>query len=402
MVAVWSKFIAAIALLLVLTLTASVVVIGWSSDLLALAFIPRNAFTAPPPLPAGAYVSDTLWLARPDARGRRRADDTSGLLPDGWIAPPAPPSRAAVFFVPTTTSFASSHWNDTLDDRDGRDRRARDKLFLGLMASPFNRSLVWAPMYRQAVIGAFLSPTPSARAAIDVAFGDVRQAFEAFLAAQPADRPIILAGHNQGALLLLRILHERAADRALAARIIGVYAIGWPVSKGEVQREFGIAACTGPDQAGCLISYVSFAEPADLGELGAAIRNLGPISGRIAEPPYLCTNPLTGGASPTAPASANLGALMPNSAMTGGALAGQLVPARCDAQGLLIIGKPLQLGGYVLPGNNYTAYDIPLFWANLRADVARREAAWYLGRDHRPQGSPQGPPPGLERSTPHD
>ena len=33
-------------------------------------------------------------------------------------------------------------------------------------------------------------------------------------------------------------------------------------------------------------------------------------------------------------------------------------------------------GRGVLPGNNYHVYDIPLFWANLQADVARRMAAW--------------------------
>ena len=85
--------------------------------------------------------------------------------------------------------------------------------------------------------------------------------------------------------------------------------------------------------------------------------------------------------------------------MTGGSIITAFVPARCNAQGLLIIGKPLDLGGYVLPGNNYTAYDIPLFWANLRADVARREAAWYTqGRspiaDHRRLGAERNPPHG--------
>ena len=33
---------------------------------------------------------------------------------------------------------------------------------------------------------------------------------------------------------------------------------------------------------------------------------------------------------------------------------------------------PPSLGSYVLPGNNYHVYDYPLFWANVRADVARR------------------------------
>ena len=46
------------------------------------------------------------------------------------------------------------------------------------------------------------------------------------------------------------------------------------------------------------------------------------------------------------------------------------------AAGLLLIGDPPDLGPGVLPGNNYHVYDIPLFWANLKADVARRLAAW--------------------------
>jgi len=52
------------------------------------------------------------------------------------------------------------------------------------------------------------------------------------------------------------------------------------------------------------------------------------------------------------------------------------VSARCGPQGFLLIGSPPSLGSYVLPGNNYHVYDIPLFWANLRADVAARVAAW--------------------------
>ena len=52
------------------------------------------------------------------------------------------------------------------------------------------------------------------------------------------------------------------------------------------------------------------------------------------------------------------------------------VPARCDERGLLLIGDPPEMGSYVLPGNNYHVYDIPLFWANLQADVVSRVEAW--------------------------
>jgi len=62
--------------------------------------------------------------------------------------------------------------------------------------------------------------------------------------------------------------------------------------------------------------------------------------------------------------------------MTSGQLVPATVPARCAASGFLLVGPPPVMGPYVLPGNNYHVYDMPLFWANLRADVAARVAAW--------------------------
>ena len=94
----------------------------------------------------------------------------------------------------------------------------------------------------------------------------------------------------------------------------------------------------------------------------------------------LCSNPLTGATGGSAPASANLGTLVPSADLSSGALKAGMVPARCGEadghKGLLLVGSPPALGPYVLPGNNYHVYDIPMFWANLRADFARRVAAW--------------------------
>jgi hypothetical protein len=130
------------------------------------------------------------------------------------------------------------------------------------------------------------------------------------------------------------------------------------------------------------MSWLSFAEPAAPGLLLQTYRAQPGFDGQPrGQEPVLCTNPLTGGVSPAAPASANAGTLIPSADLLTGNLIPNLVPARCDAKtGLLLIGEPPQVGAYVLPGNNYHIYDLLLFWANVRADMARREAAWFAAQ----------------------
>ena len=72
----------------------------------------------------------------------------------------------------------------------------------------------------------------------------------------------------------------------------------------------------------------------------------------------------------------NRGTLVPGKTEGTGTLTPGMVPARCGPDQFLLIGPPPEMGDYVLPGNNYHVYDIPLFWANLRANVADRVAAW--------------------------
>jgi hypothetical protein len=54
----------------------------------------------------------------------------------------------------------------------------------------------------------------------------------------------------------------------------------------------------------------------------------------------------------------------------------QIIGAHCDKGLLLLDGQLPPIGGFVLPGNNYHAYDYALFWAAVRRDAERRLAAW--------------------------
>ncbi|MEM1197579.1 MAG: DUF3089 domain-containing protein, partial [Pseudomonadota bacterium] len=218
-----------------------------------------------------------------------------------------------------------------------------------------------------------LTDQPEAQSAIDAAYADVREAYRFFLSSINEETPIVLAGHSQGSLHLLRLLREEVMPQPEAERLVAAYAIGWPVSVEHDLEAMGIPACATSAQTGCLISWSSFAEPADP---SAVIETYAASTGFDGAPrgesEILCTNPLTGEFGGSALAEANLGTLVPDETISKGELVPAAVPARCDERGILLIGDPPELGSYVLPGNNYHVYDIPLFWANTQADVVRR------------------------------
>jgi len=342
----------------------------WGVDLMRMAMTPSESFQAQRALAAKAYERPSMWLARPDL-----PTDPARWVPAGY-QPIARGKGAAVFFIHPTSYLNRAHWNAPLDDAEANDRAA---LFLRGQASAFNGSGdIWAPRYRQATFGAFLTSKADADRALALAYRDVAAAFDAFLAEVGPRRPIILAGHSQGSVHLLQLLRERVAtDAALRKRIVAVYAIGWPISRTTDLPALGLPECTAPDQPGCILSWQSFAEPADPSLITEHYDSSTGFDGLPRKgTPMVCTNPLTGTADASAPASANLGTLFPSQDLKSATVTAGVVPARCDPRGFLLIGTAPSVGSYVLPGNNYHVYDYSLFWVNVRADIARRLAAF--------------------------
>jgi hypothetical protein len=381
------RFLYTIVVLIVLAAAALFALRLYGDELTELALVPSTEFAAQAALADNAYADPAMWYSRPGmgapadpARWQPafRANE-DGSMPLPQPTPDIGPPAFAVFFIHPTSFWDQRQWNAPLDDQSSQDFA---RIMVRGQASAFNRaSEIWAPRYRQATFGTFLSATPAAQQAIDAAYADVAQAFDYFIATVGPDTPIVLAGHSQGSLHLLRLLREKVAGTPLAARIIAAYPIGWPISVTHDLPGLPLPACAAPDQAGCLISYASFADGGDPGMMLAQYTQSAGYDGQVrGDSPILCVNPLTGSVNGAAGIAANLGTLVPSADLSTGDLVPGAVPARCNAQGLLLIGDPPEMGRFVLPLNNYHVYDIPLFWANLQADVVRRALAWTATR----------------------
>lgn len=367
------KFLYLVAAVIVLVLAGLLALRLFGTELSRIAFVPREPFKAQAALDPNVYARDEMWIGKPGKRGNPALWLPKGMTGIGAQSP------AAVFFIHPTSYLGRAHWNAPLDNAEANERA---ELFTRGMASVFNASSnIWVPRYRQAAFGAFLTDKPEGRMALDAAYKDVLQAFDTFLAQQDAKTPIVLAGHSQGSLHLVQLLKDRVAGKPLARRIVAAYAVGWPISIAADLPALGLPACASADQTGCILSWQSFAEPAEPEPIIAAFEAAPSLTGQPrTNSSFVCTNPLTGAAAAEADAEANLGTLKNRADFSDGELVAALVPARCDARGILLIGSGPDLGPYVLPGNNYHVYDYSLFWANTRADVARRTAAFVAAR----------------------
>ncbi len=364
------KFLYVFAALIVVVIGALFAYRFYGTDLMRIALVPREEYRPQAQAAPSLYDRRILWLARPDI-----PNSPALWTPAGYTPGPAG-KGAAIFFIHPTSYVSRDHWNAPIDDPE---TNARTAIFLRGQASAFNGAgEVWAPRYRQATFGAFLTSVGDADRALQSAYRDVSTAFDSFLKQVGPKRPIILAGHSQGALHLTWLLRRKVAtDPKLARRIVAAYVVGWPVSRDTDVPKMGLPECRTATQTRCILSWLTFAEPADTSMIVDTYDRTRGFDGRPRRgTPMICTNPLTGTPDAAALATDNLGTLFPTKDLSGADIVPGRVPARCADRGFLLIGEGPDVGPYVLPGNNYHVYDYSLFWANVRADAERRVKAF--------------------------
>lgn len=326
---------------------------------------PSEPFAAQRPSRPPDYRDDAAWTALPT-----RADSADDAPPD---SPAIDPARAPadVFYV-HPTSYVGSRWNAPVDDRSLND--ATDAVATRIQASAFNACCaVYGPRYRQANGTAFIRPSADGDAAIDLAYGDVRRAFRAFLARRGVERPFLLASHSQGTVLAERLLIEEVSQKPLRARLVAAYLLGGNVSAERLAaRAPDLLPCRSADDLGCVVAWNARRAGYVPSDMELASRD---GSRR------LCTNPLTwrddGVAGPT---SLHLGAVFLESDDRRPRRG--FADARCVG-GTLVVERvgdiprdaASRVLDHVLGDGNLHPVEYQLFFMNLRANALRRVSA---------------------------
>ena len=308
-----------------------------------------------PPVPD--YGDPVTWAALPFQK------DSADVVPDIGLQDMQENARADVFFVYPTTYVGKrgqKAWN--ADVRDEKLNVRTDRTSIRNQASVFNGSCrVYAPRYRQAHLECFytLKRKEDATQALNLAYGDVRAAFEYYIHHYNQGRPLIIASHSQGTLHAARLIREFYSGHSEMPELIAAYLIGMPLEKNNF---VDIPPCATSEDVHCFCSWRTVDEKYRPNR----VYPVGDI--------YSVINPLTWTTdSLCAAKSLNMGAVLKK-------FYHGLYPGFIDARienGLLRVSRPKIPGLPFLPMRNYHIADYNFFYANVRQNVEDRIGAYF-------------------------
>ena len=310
------------------------------------------------------YSQASSWGALPEKIDL--TDETpKGLAVNGSI-PNESLSKVDVFFLHPTTYTDNkkvTYWNGNLADE--KLRLKTENSTLKFQASIFNKAgNVYAPFYRQAHLSAYFSnEKEKAKAAFELAYQDIRQAFMYYLQHYNKDNPIIIASHSQGTNHAERLMKEFFDGKPLAQKLVAAYLIGMPIKQNAFQQ---IVPCENANQTGCFVSWRTWEEKS------------APTS-KSGDEDIVVVNPLSWSRSKeVAPKELNKGAVLLNF--------DKVLPAICNATikgAYLEVSHPKFPLSFLYRNKNYHIADFNLFYSNVQENTISRVTSYQLNHTTR-------------------
>jgi hypothetical protein len=301
------------------------------------------------------YTNLAYWAAHADKK------DPSDSIP-APLRSMENEQLADVFFIhPTTFTTKDEDHAMNADINDALLNAKTDNGTILFQSSVFNNSSrIYAPRYRQAHLSAFYGKKDQAEEAFELAYTDLKKAFDYYLQHYNNGRPIIIAGHSQGAKMSEFLLKDYFENKPLMKQLVVAYIIGWPVPENYFSS---IPFCRDSIQTGCVCSWRTFRK--------------GYTPEFVEKETFkaLTTNPLSWTSDETyAPSSQNKGSVLLKF--------NKVFKHTTDAQvhdNMLWVKKPRFPGGIFLRRKNYHIADINLFYMNIRKNAKDRAEVFLNG-----------------------
>ncbi len=212
---------------------------------------------------ANDYTNPANWLCRPGRADPCTQDETATVVrADGsesvenWAADPNAPIDC--FYVYPTVSTEPTPNSDMIPGP------GETRVVQGQVERFASKCRVYAPMYRQvtlAALTAFMTGRPVAADRM-LAYDDVRDAWNEYLAHDNHGRGVVLIGHSQGSLVLTALIQNEIEGKPVEKQIVSAILAGTslqvPTGK-DVGGDFKhMPLCRSTTQTGCAITFASF------------------------------------------------------------------------------------------------------------------------------------------------
>ena len=319
------------------------VFVGCKSTFQTQTFQPKNNPTIP------NYQDESSWAVLPSKYTEEFQEFASKEIDT---------LQVDVFYVyPTLISDKKDiRWNVPIDDVE-QNEKVLGKAVL-MQASAFaTTGKVYVPFYRQAHIRSYRMMNEGGKEAQDLAYTDVKKAFEVYLKKYNKGRPIIMVGHSQGTTYTLRLLDDFFDEKPLQQKLVAAYIPGIRVNS---NRFKAIKPMTKPNEVGGFVSWNTFK------------KGYYPKKDKKWYDGSVTTNPITWDESISTTLEQHKGFLYTNKKIYDEAVKIEIT------DGLVWSSNPkFPLRFFMSFLKNYHAGDINLFWEDIRENAQSR-AEIYL------------------------
>lgn len=209
------------------------------------------------------YTDPATWLCRPGRTDACTSDQTATVVSarghetvETWKADPNAPIDC--FYVYPTVS------TDPTPNSDMTPGPGENDVVVQQVSRLASKCRVYAPMYRQVTLTALAAMLMGKPMAADrvLAYSDVRDAWNEYLAHDNHGRGVVLIGHSQGSGVLTALVQNEIDGKPIQKQIVSVILGGTslqvPAGK-DVGGDFkSMPLCHASHQTGCVIAFASF------------------------------------------------------------------------------------------------------------------------------------------------